>query len=69
MAVGTQSLEISGIVVTVVPVYVVNVELAAVLRDKPAMLAGVLLVQGVWILVLLYVSFINSLTTEATSGS
>jgi hypothetical protein len=69
VAVSTQGLQISRIVVPIVSVYVVYVELAAVFRNKSAMQAGVLLVDGIWILVLLDVSFINSLATIATSGS
>ena len=69
MAVGTQGLQISRIVVPIVSVYVVYVELAAVFRNESAMQAGVFLVQGIRILVLLDVSFIDSLTAKATSGS
>jgi hypothetical protein len=47
----------------------VYVELAAMFRNESAMQAGILFVDGVWILVLLYVSFIDSLTAKATSGS
>ena len=69
MAVSTQSLQISRIIVATVSVYVVYVELAAMFRNESAMQAGILFVDGVWILVLLYVSFIDSLTAKATSGS
>jgi hypothetical protein len=69
VAVSTQGLQISRVVVPTVTVYVVYVELASVFRYKPAMQAGILLVDGVWILVLLDVSFIDSLTAKATSGS
>ena len=69
VAVSTQGLQISRVIVTTVSVYVVYVELAAMFRNEPAMLTGILLVDGVWILVLLDVSFINSLAAKATSGS
>ena len=69
MAVSTQGLQISGIIVTTVPVYVIYIQLTAMFRDEPAMLASILLVYGVWILVLLYVSFIYSPAAEATSRS
>jgi DMSO/TMAO reductase YedYZ heme-binding membrane subunit len=69
VAVSTQGLQISRIIVATVSVYVVYVELAAMFRNEPAMLTGILLVDGIWILVLLYVSFINSPATKATSGS
>jgi hypothetical protein len=38
-------------------------------RDEPAMLTGILLVDGIRILVLLDVSFIDSPAAKATSGS
>ena len=69
MAVSTQGLQISRVIVPAVTVYVVYVELAAMFRNKPAMLTGILLVNGIWILVLLDVSFIDSPTAKATSGS
>jgi hypothetical protein len=69
VAVSTQGLQISRVVVATVPVYVVYVELTAMFRDEPAMLTGILLVNGIWILVLLDVSFIDSPTAKATSGS
>jgi hypothetical protein len=69
VAVSTQGLQVSRVVVTTITVYVVYVELAAMCRNKAAMQAGILLVDGVWILVLLYVSFIDSPTAKATSGS
>ena len=69
MAVSTQGLQISRIVVPIVSVYVVYIKLAAVFRNESAMQAGVLLVQGVWVLILLDVSFIDSPTAKATSGS
>jgi hypothetical protein len=69
VAVSTQGLQISRVIVPAVTVYVVYIQLTAMSRNKPAMLTGILLVYGVWILVLLDVSFINSLATIATSGS
>ena len=69
MAVSTQGLQINRVIVTTVPVYVVYVELTAMFRNEPAMLTGILLVYGVWILVLLDVSFIDSPAAKATSGS
>jgi hypothetical protein len=62
-------LQISRIIVATVSVYVVYVELAAVFRNESAMQAGVLLVQGVRVLVLLDVSFVDSLAAIATSKS
>jgi hypothetical protein len=38
-------------------------------RNKPAMQAGIFLVQGVWVLVLLDVSFIDRLAAILTSKS
>jgi len=69
VAVGTQGLQISRVVVPTITVYVVYIQLTAMFRKKPAMLTGILLVDGIWILVLLDVSFINSLAAIATSGS
>ena len=69
MAVSTQGLQISRVVVPAVTVYVVYIQLTAMSGNKPAMQAGIFLVDGIWILVLLDVSFINSLATIATSGS
>ncbi len=69
MAVSTQGLQISRVIVATVPVYVVYIQLTAMFRDKSAMLASILLVDGVWILVLLDVSFIHSPAAEATSRS
>jgi DMSO/TMAO reductase YedYZ heme-binding membrane subunit len=69
VAVSTQGLQISRIIVATVSVYVVYVELAAMFRNESAMLTGILLVDGIWILVLLYVSFIDSPAAKATSGS
>ena len=69
MAVSTQGLQISGIIIGIVTVYVVYIELTAMFRNEAAMQAGIFLVDGVWILVLLDVSFIDSLTAKATSRS
>jgi hypothetical protein len=69
VAVSTKGLQISRIIVPTVTVYVVYVELAAMCRNKAAMQAGILFMYCIWILVLLYVSFIDSLTAKATSGS
>ena len=69
MAVSTESLQISRVIVPAVTVYVVYIQLTAMFRNEPAMLTGILLVDGVWILVLLDVSFIDSPTAKATSGS
>jgi hypothetical protein len=62
-------LQISGVVVPTITVYVVYIQLTAMSRNESAMLTGILLVDCVWILVLLDVSFIDSLATKATSGS
>jgi hypothetical protein len=69
VAVSTESLQVGRVVVPTITVYVVYIELTAMFRNEAAMQAGILLVDGVWILVLLYVSFIDSLTAKATSGS
>ena len=69
MAVSTQGLQISRVIVPTITVYVIYIELTAMFRNESAMQAGILFVDGVWILVLLYVSFIDSLTAKATSGS
>jgi len=69
VAVSTQGLQISRVVVPTITVYVVYIELTAMSRNEAAMQAGIFLVDGIWILVLLDVSFINSLATIATSGS
>jgi len=47
---------------------VVYVELAKMLRHEAAVLAGVLLMKGVWVLVLVDVSFIDSLAAVSTGG-
>jgi hypothetical protein len=62
-------LQISRVVVPTVTVYVVYIQLTAMFRNEPAMLTGILLMNGIWILVLLYVSFIDSPAAKATSGS
>ena len=67
MAVSTKSLQVGWVIVPMIPVYVVYVELAAVLRHKAAVLAGVLFVKGVWVLVLLNVSFIDCPAPVSTS--
>ena len=69
MTVSTQGLQISRVVVLAITVYVVYIELAAMFRYEAAMQAGVLFVYCIWILVLLDVSFIDSLAAKATSGS
>ena len=68
VAVCTQGLQVGRVVVPTITVYVVYVELARMLRHKAAVLAGVLLVKGVWVLVLVDVSFIDSLAPITTSG-
>ena len=69
MAVSTECLQVGWVVVPTITVYVVYVELAAMFRNEPAMQAGIFLVQGVWVLALLDVSFIDSLATVLTSKS
>jgi hypothetical protein len=69
VAVSTQGLQISGVVVPTITVYVVYIQLTAMSRNESAMLTGILLVDCVWILVLLDVSFIDSPAAEATSRS
>jgi hypothetical protein len=69
VAVGTKGLQISRVIVATITVYVVYVELTAMFRNKPAVQAGILLMHGVWVLVLLYVSFVDSLTAVLTSKS
>ena len=69
MAVSTKGLQISRVIVRTVSVYVVYVELTAMFRNEATVQASIFLVQGVWVLVLLDVSFIDSPTAEATSGS
>jgi len=69
VAVSTQGLQISRVVVLAITVYVVYVELAAMFRYETTMQAGILFVYCIWILVLLDVSFIDSLAAKATSGS
>lgn len=67
MAVSTQGLQISRVIVATITVYVVYVELAAMFRNEAAMQAGIFLMHSVWILTLLYVSFIDSLAAILTS--
>jgi len=69
VAVSTQGLQVNRVIVPTVTVYVVYVELAAMCRNKAAMQAGILLMYCIWILVLLDVSFVDSLAAKATSGS
>jgi hypothetical protein len=69
VAVSTQGLQISRVIVATITVYVVYVELTAMFRNEAAMQAGILLMQGVRVLVLLDVSFVNSLTAVLTSKS
>ena len=69
MAVSTQGLQVSRVIVATITVYVVYIELAAMSRNKAAMQAGILLMYCIWILVLLDVSFVDSLAAKATSGS
>ena len=69
MAVSTQGLQVSRVIVATITVYVVYVELAAMFRYETTMQAGILFVYCIWILVLLDVSFIDSLAAKATSGS
>jgi len=68
VAVGTQGLQVGRVVVPTITVYVVYVKLASMLRHEAAVLASILLVKGVWVLVLVDVSFIDSLAPIATSG-
>jgi hypothetical protein len=69
VAVSTKGLQISRVIVATITVYVVYVELTAMFRNKPAMQAGILFMQGVRVLVLLDVSFVDSLTAVLTSKS
>jgi len=66
VAVGTQGLQVGRVVVISVTVYVVYVKLATVLRHKAAVLTLVFLVSLVWILVLVDVSFVDSLASVFT---
>jgi hypothetical protein len=69
VAVGTQGLQVNRVVVMTVSVYVVYIQLTAMFRYESAMLASIFLVQGVWILAFLDVSFIDSPAAKATSRS
>jgi hypothetical protein len=69
VAVSTKGLQISRVIVLTITVYVVYIELTAMFRNEATMQAGILLVQGIWVLVLLYVSFIDSPAAKTTSGS
>jgi hypothetical protein len=50
-------------VVPAIPVNVVNVKLAAMDWDETTVLAGVLLVECVWVLVLDNITFVNCLAS------
>ena len=65
MAVGTQGLQVGRVVVPTITVYVVYVELASVFRYKAAMLAGILLVNRVWVFILQTVAAIDFLAPIA----
>jgi hypothetical protein len=67
VAVGTQGLQVGRVIVPAVTVYVVYVQLAAVLRHKATVQAGVLLVDGVWVFILHTVAAIDSLAPVSTS--
>jgi len=69
VAVSTQGLQVSRVIVPAVTVYVVYVELASVFRYKATMQAGIFLVDGIRILVLLDVSFIDCFAAVLTSRS
>ena len=69
MAVSTECLQVSRVVITTVPVYVVYIQLTAMFWYESAMLASILLMHSVWILTFLDVSFIDSPAAEATSRS
>jgi len=69
VAVSTKSLQISRVIVPTVTVYVVYVELASMFRYKATMQAGIFLVDGIRILVLLDVSFIDCFAAVLTSRS
>ena len=60
MAVSTQGLKVRRIVVPPVTVFVVYIQLADVLRDKPALLAGIFLMYCIRVLVLDYVALVDS---------
>lgn len=62
MTVGTQGLQVGWLIVPTVTVYVVHIQLANVLRDKTTLLAGIFLMDCIWVLVLNYVAFIDSPT-------
>lgn len=61
MAVSTQSLKVRRIVVPPVTVFVVHIQLADVIRYKPALLTGIFLIDCIRVLVLNYVAFVDSL--------
>jgi hypothetical protein len=67
VTVSTQGLQVSRVIVPVIPVYVVHIQLAAVFRHKAAVLADILLVDHIWVLAIVNISFIDSLAPVATS--
>jgi hypothetical protein len=67
VAVGTQGLQVGWVIVPMIPVYVVYVELAAVLRHKAAVLTGILLMDYIRVLAIDNVSFIDRLAPVSTS--
>jgi len=69
VAVSTKGLQVSRVIVPTVTVYVIYVELAAMFRNKATMQAGIFLVDGIRILVLLDVSFIDCFAAVLTSRS
>jgi hypothetical protein len=62
-------LQISRVIVPAVTVYVVYVKLASMFRNKATMQASIFLVDGIRILVLLDVSFIDCFAAVLTSRS
>jgi len=62
-------LQVSRVIVATITVYVVYVELASMFRYKATMQAGIFLVDGIRILVLLDVSFIDCFAAVLTSRS
>jgi hypothetical protein len=67
VAVSTKGLQISRVIVPTVTVYVVYVELTAMFRNKATMQAGILLVNGIWVLSLQAVATVDFLAAIATS--
>ena len=66
MAVSTKSLQVGWVIVPMIPVYVVYVELAAVLRHKAAVLTGILLMNYIRVLAIDNISFIDRLAPVST---